>query len=89
MVAQCILIVRGQRVLLDADLARFYGESTKQLNQLVRRNRERFPEEFADLRLQYATSIAGQGRRRYAPLAFTEHGAIRPPWCSTANAPRP
>jgi ORF6N domain len=77
--------VRGQRVLLDADLARFYGESTKRLNQQVRRNRERFPEdfmfeltaeEFADLRLQSATSSAGHGGRRYAPLAFTEHGAI-------------
>ena len=84
-VAQRILIVRGQRVLLDADLARFYGESTKRLNQQVRRNRERFPEdfmfeltaeEFADLRLQSATSSAGHGGRRYAPLAFTEHGAI-------------
>lgn len=84
-VAQRILIVRGQRVLLDADLARFYGETTKRLNQQVRRNRERFPEdfmfeltaeEFADLRLQSATSSAGHGGRRYAPLAFTEHGAI-------------
>ena len=84
-VAQRILIVRGQRVLLDADLARFYGESTKRLNQQVRRNRERFPEdfmfeltaeEFADLRLQSATSSASHGGRRYAPLAFTEHGAI-------------
>jgi hypothetical protein len=84
-VAQRILIVRGQRVLLDTDLARFYGETTKRLNQQVRRNRERFPEdfmfeltaeEFADLRLQSATSSAGHGGRRYAPLAFTEHGAI-------------
>jgi hypothetical protein len=78
-------------VLLDADLARFYGESTKRLNQQVNRNRARFPddfmfqlsaEEFADLRLQSATSsppgakAAGHGGRRYAPLAFTEHGAI-------------
>jgi hypothetical protein len=84
-VAQRILIVRGQRVLLDADLARFYGETTKRLNQQVRRNRERFPEdfmfelateEFAELRLQSATSSAGHGGRRYAPLAFTEHGSI-------------
>jgi hypothetical protein len=84
-VAQRIITVRGQRVLLDADLARFYGESTKRLNQQVNRNRARFPEdfmfqlsaeEFADLRLQSATSSAGHGGRRYAPLAFTEHGAI-------------
>lgn len=90
-VAQRIIVIRGQRVLLDADLARFYGESTKRLNQQVNRNRARFPddfmfqlsaEEFADLRLQSATSsapgakAAGHGGRRYAPLAFTEHGAI-------------
>lgn len=89
--SQRIIVIRGQRVLLDADLARFYGESTKRLNQQVNRNRARFPddfmfqlsaEEFADLRLQSATSsapgpkAAGHGGRRYAPLAFTEHGAI-------------
>ena len=87
-IAQRILIVRGRRVLLDADLAAFYGETTKRLNQQVNRNRERFPEdfmfqlnaeEFATLRLQFATSSmkgAGHGGRRYAPFAFTEHGAI-------------
>lgn len=78
-------------MLLDADPARFYGESTKRLNQQVNRNRARFPddfmfqlsaEEFVDLRLRSATSsapgakAAGHGGRRYAPLAFTEHGAI-------------
>ena len=77
-------------MLLDADLAAFYGETTKRLNQQVTRNRDRFPEdfmfqlteqEFADLRLQFATSSskgrgASHGGRRYAPLAFTEHGAI-------------
>jgi hypothetical protein len=84
-VAQRITVVRGQRVLLDADLARFYGETTKRLNQQVNRNRARFPEdfmfqltdeEFANLRLQSATSSSSHGGRRYAPLAFTEHGAI-------------
>ncbi len=87
-IAQRILIVRGRRVLLDADLAAFYGESTKRFNQQVNRNIERFPNdlmfqwnkaEFANLRLQFATSSlkdAGHGDRRYAPLAFTEHGAI-------------
>jgi len=80
--------VRGRRVLLDADLAAFYGETTKRLNQQVNRNRERFPgdfmfqlseEEFAHLRLQIATSSlqgVGHGGRRYVPFAFTEHGAI-------------
>jgi len=84
-VAQRITVIRGQRVLLDADLARFYGETTKRLNQQIKRNRARFPEdfmfqlsdeEFANLRLQFATSSSGHGGRRHAPLAFTEHGAI-------------
>lgn len=87
-IAQRIHLIRGQRVVLDADLAAFYGETTKRFNQQVNRNRERFPEdfmfqldeeEFANLRLQFATSSSkgtGHGGRRYAPLAFTEHGAI-------------
>ena len=87
-IAQRILIVRGRRVLLDTDLAAFYGETTKRLNQQVNRNRQRFPAdlmfqlneaEFANLRLQFATSRlkgASHGGRRYAPQAFTEHGAI-------------
>ena len=87
-IAQRILIVRGRRVLLDTDLAAFYGETTKRLKQHVNRNRQRFPAdfmfqlneaEFANLRLQFATSRlkgASHGGRRYAPFAFTEHGAI-------------
>ena len=64
-VAQRIHLISGQRVLLDADWAAFYGETTKRLNQQVNRNRARFPEdfmfqlsdeEFANLRLQFATS---------------------------------
>ena len=90
-IAQRIQLIRGQRVILDADLAAFYGETTKRFNQQVNRNLARFPagfmfqldeEEFASLRLQIATSNAdgspkgGRGGRRYAPMAFTEHGAI-------------
>lgn len=87
-IAQRILIVRGRRVLLDADLAAFYGVTTKRFNEQVKRNLARFPEdfmfqlneaEFANLRSQFATSSlrgAGHGGRRYAPQAFTEHGAI-------------
>ena len=86
-IAQRIQLIRGQRVVLDTDLAAFYGETTKRFNQQVNRNRARFPEdfmfqlneeEFANLRLQFATSRlkGGHGGRRYAPLAFTEHGAI-------------
>lgn len=86
-IAQRIHLIRGQRVVLDTDLAAFYGETTKRFNQQVNRNRERFPpgfmfqldeQEFANLRLQFATSSlkGSHGGRRYAPLAFTEHGAI-------------
>ena len=86
-IAQRIQLIRGHRVVLDTDLAAFYGETTKRFNQQVNRNRARFPEdfmfqlneeEFANLRLQFATSSSkgGHGGRRYAPLAFTEHGAI-------------
>ena len=80
---QSILILRGQRVLLDADLAALYSVETRRLNEQVRRNRDRFPadfifeltdEEFANLKSQFATS--GWGGRRKRPLAFTEHGAI-------------
>jgi hypothetical protein len=76
--------IRRQRVILDADLARIYGVSTRRLNEQVKRNAERFPEDFAfqltekeatDLRSQFATSRS-HGGRRYLPHAFTEHGAI-------------
>ncbi len=91
-IAQRIQTVRGHRVIMDADLAAFYGESTKRFNQQVRRNLARFPADFmfqldADeaqsLRLQFATletdrsGKPGRGRySKYLPLAFTEHGAI-------------
>jgi hypothetical protein len=76
-----ILLIRGQKVLLDADLAQLYQVTTGNLNLAVRRNRERFPEdfmfqlsqaEFADLRLQFARS--SWGGRRHPPYAFTEQG---------------
>ena len=79
-----ILTVRGERVLLDSDLAALYGVTTKRLNEQVKRNRARFPPDFvfqlteqegAILRSQIATSN-GHGGRRYAPYVFTEHGAI-------------
>jgi len=77
-----ILSIRGHRVMLDADLAELYGVPTKRLNETVRRNAARFPEDFmfqltADeaeiLRSQFATSN-GRGGRRYIPYAFTELG---------------
>jgi hypothetical protein len=80
-----IRLVRGQRVILDEDLARIYGVTTARLNQQVKRNIERFPADFvfqltatelAGLMLQFATSNKGRGGRRKLPYAFTEHGAI-------------
>lgn len=80
-----ILVMRNQKVILDADLAQLYGVPVKRLNQQVKRNRERFPSDFMfqlsakeheQLRLQFATSKQGRGGRRYQPYAFTEHGAI-------------
>lgn len=78
-----ILIIRDHKVLLDADLARLYGVQTRVLVQAVKRNTDRFPDDFtfqldADewdaLRSQSVISNAGRGGRRYAPFAFTEQG---------------
>lgn len=82
-----ILVIRDLRVILDSDLAGLYGTTTKRLNEQVRRNRNRFPEdfmfrlskkEFAALRSHLATSKGApqRGGRRYPPNVFTEHGAI-------------
>lgn len=78
--------IRGQRVLLDSDLAAVYGVTTKRLNEQVRRNAARFPQDFIfrltiqevkDSRSQNATLNAGRGSNvKYLPLAFTEHGAV-------------
>jgi hypothetical protein len=85
-IAHSILLLRSQKVLLDGDLAKLYGVPTKVLVQAVKRNLERFPddfmfqldaEEFAALRSQSVTSNAGRGGRRYAPYAFTEQGVAK------------
>jgi len=77
-----ILHIRGHKVMLDADLAELYGVPTKRLNEAVRRNAARFPEDFMfrltaeeaeNLRSQIATSSLWGGRR-YLPVAFTEQG---------------
>jgi len=82
-VAARIHVIRGENVMLDADLAEMYGVLTKNLNLAVRRNLRRFPadfmfqlspEESTSLRLQFATSNIRRGGRRYAPYAFTEQG---------------
>lgn len=78
-----ILVLHGQKVLLDADLAALYGVETRRLNEQVRRNLGKFPddfifevssEEFTNLKSHFATS--SWGGRRKLPLAFTEHGAL-------------
>ena len=78
-----ILLIRGQKVMLDSDLAFLYGVETKLLIQAVKRNKERFPvefmfqltlKEFENLRSQIVTS--SWGGRRYAPFAFTEYGVV-------------
>jgi hypothetical protein len=78
-----IVVIRGQRVLLDTDLAQLYEVETRRLNEQIKRNMGRFPldfmfqltrDEFEILKSQIATS--SWGGRRKLPLAFTEHGAI-------------
>jgi len=90
-----ILFLRGHKVLLDSDLAELYRVTVKRLNQQVKRNAERFPEDFMFrltpeenkfLRSQIATSNGGRGGRRYPPYVFTEHGAIMA--ASVLNSPR-
>ena len=77
--------LRGLKVMLDSDLAELYGVETKVLNQSIRRNIERFPndfmfeltaEEWESLRSQFVTSKKGRGERTYLPHVFTEHGIL-------------
>ncbi|MGI9087547.1 MAG: ORF6N domain-containing protein [Chthoniobacterales bacterium] len=84
MVENTIHLIRGQRVMLDSDLAKIYGVPLKRLNEQVRRNLKRFPldfayqlrpKEFTILKSQFATSSLHGGKRKL-PWAFTEHGAI-------------
>ena len=87
-----IFLIRGQRVMLDSDLAKIYGVTTKQLNQQFRRNRERFPRDFAfeltnqelaQMRSQIVT--ASKRNIRHVPVAFTEHGTLM--LASVLNSP--
>lgn len=85
-ITQRIVVFREQKVLLDSDLATLYGVETRRFNEQVRRNTERFPEDFMfqlsqeewdSLRSQFATLKTGRGQhRKYQPYVFTEHGAI-------------
>ncbi len=83
MIMDKIYLIRGQKVMLDQDLAALYGVDTRRLNEQVKRNPNRFPEdfmfqltseEFENLKSQFATSKWG-GRRKL-PNAFTEHGVL-------------
>jgi hypothetical protein len=95
-IARAILILRGQRVLQDSDLAVLYRVSTKRFNEQVRRNRKHFPadfmfqltaEETRSLRSQFATLKTGRGQhRKYLPYVFTENGAIMA--ATILNSPR-
>src|SRR6185437_2098707 len=85
-IARSILVLRGQKILLDAELAALYGVTTKRLNEQVRRNAERFPDDFlfrlrsdeveALNRSHFATGSQKHRDPRFPPYAFTEHGAI-------------
>ena len=81
-----IFFIRGQKVMLDRDLAELYGVETKRLKEQVKRNISRFPtkymfelteKEFESLRSQIATSKTGRGGTRYLPIVFTEHGILQ------------
>ena len=80
-----IYFIRGQKVMLDRDLALLYGIETKRLKEQVKRNVNRFPEdfmfeltkkEFENWRSQFATSNSEKMGLRYSPMAFTEHGIL-------------
>ena len=82
-----ILRIRGQKIILDRDLAALYGVTTVRFNQAVKRNKSRFPEDFyfqltsdelSTLISQNVISNRGRGGVRKLPWAFTEHGAIIP-----------
>jgi len=95
-ITHSILILRGQRIILDRDLAAIYGVTTKRLNEQVKRNADRFPEDFVfqltheetELsRSQIATLKTGRGQNiKYRRYAFTEHGAIQA--ANVLNSPR-
>tara|TARA_B100001964_G_scaffold191940_1_gene214467 strand:+ start:1064 stop:1597 length:534 start_codon:yes stop_codon:yes gene_type:complete len=84
-IANRILFIRDKKVILDSDLAEIYGVTTKRLNEQVKRNQARFPEDFMfvlrkeeleSLKSQFATSKKVRGGRRTLPFVFTEHGAL-------------
>ena len=95
-ISRAILVLRGHKVLLDAELAALYGVTTKRLNEQVKRNAERFPEDFmfrltraeteAPNRSHFATGSQKHRDPRFPPYALTEHGAIMA--ATILNSPR-
>ena len=80
-----IFVIRGKQVMLDSDVAYFFGTEVKKLNQQMKRNKERFPDdfcfqlnslEFKALRSQNVTIDSKQGKRKYLPYVYTEHGIL-------------
>jgi hypothetical protein len=92
-VSRSILVIRGQKVMLDVDLAELYGVQTRALNQAVKRNRERFPDDFMfrltrEEKQEVITKCDHLGRLKFSPVlpyAFTEHGALM--LASVLNSP--
>lgn len=93
-VGETILLIRGQKVILDADLAKLYGVDTKRLNQQVKRNRDRFPEDFmfqltTEEKAEVVANCDHLSQLKFSPAfpyAFTEHGTIMA--ASVLNTPR-
>jgi hypothetical protein len=95
-ISRTILVLRRQRIILDADLAALYGVTTKRLNEQVKRNAERFPDDFmfrltraeteALNRSHFATGSQKHRDPRFPPYGFTEHGAIMA--ATILNSPR-
>ena len=93
MIERKILLIRGEKVMLDADLAALYGVTTKRLNEQVKRNRERFPNDFMfqlteEEKAEVVANCDHLKRLKFSPTlpyAFTEHGAIM--LASVLNSP--
>lgn len=93
-IEQKIMLIRGQKVMLDSDLAELYGTNTKAFNQAIKRNRDRFPEDFMfqltkSEKQEVVTVCDHLSKLKFSPVlpfAFTEHGAIMA--ASVLNSPR-
>ncbi len=89
-VSEKIFVLRGQKVMFDSDLAKLFGTTTSRLNEQVKRNRHRFPDDFmfqlSQDELEEAAILRSKGGRRYKPYVFTEHGTVM--LATVLNTPR-